>query len=289
MLPSSFEYHRPSTIGEALDLLASSGDDAKVLAGGQSLIPMMKLRFAVPSHLVDINRIEGLDAIEEVGDELHIGALVRHSQLAGSELINAKYPMIAAAAPQIADPLVRNLGTIGGSLTHCDPSGDLGAVMLAANARVVLTSKSGEREVPVTDFLADTFQSSIEPDELLTEVRITSPTGPYGGTYLKLERKVGDYATVAVATRLMMSNGSIGAAGIGLTSVGLTNIKAIDAEQALVGQAPSRDLFAEAGKLAAAASSPVSDVRGSEAYKRHMVEVYVRRGLTTAAEMAGAA
>lgn len=289
MLPSSFEYHRPSTIGEALDLLASSGDDAKVLAGGQSLIPMMKLRFAVPSHLVDINRIEGLDAIEEVGHELHIGALVRHSQLAGSELINAKYPMIAAAAPQIADPLVRNLGTIGGSLTHCDPSGDLGAVMLAANARVVLTSKSGEREVPVTDFLADTFQSSIEPDELLTEVRITSPTGPYGGTYLKLERKVGDYATVAVATRLMMSNGSIGAAGIGLTSVGLTNIKAIDAEQALVGQAPSRDLFAEAGKLAATASSPVSDVRGSEAYKRHMVEVYVRRGLTTAAEMAGAA
>jgi carbon-monoxide dehydrogenase medium subunit len=289
MLPSSFEYHRPSTVDEALDLLASLGDDAKVLAGGQSLIPMMKLRFAAPSHLIDINRIEGLDAIEEVDDELHIGALVRHNDLVGSELINSKYPMIADAAPQIADPLVRNLGTIGGSLTHCDPSGDLGAVMLAANARVVLKSKDGEREVPVTEFLADTFQSSIEPNELLTKIRITSPTGQYGGTYLKLERKVGDYATVAVATRLMMSNGSIGTAGIALTSVGLTNIKATAAEEALVGQAPSQDLFSEAGRLAAAASNPVSDVRGSEAYKRHMVEVYVRRGLTTAAEMAGAA
>ena len=289
MLPSTFEYHRPTTMGEALDLLDSLGDGAKVLAGGQSLIPMMKLRFASPEHLIDINRIDGLDAIEEVDGELHIGALVRHNQLAGSELIRGKYPMIAAAAPQIADPLVRNLGTIGGSLTHCDPSGDLGAVMLAANARVMLQSKGGKREVPVTEFLADTFQSSIAPNELLTKVRITSPTGSYGGTYLKLERKVGDFATVAVAVRLMMSNGSIGTSGIGLTSVGLTNIKATAAEEALAGQAPTPELFSEAGRLAAAASSPVSDVRGSEAYKRHMVEVYVRRGLAMAAEMAGAA
>ena len=153
MLPSSFEYHRPATIDEALDLLAELGDDAKVLAGGQSLIPMMKLRFAAPGHLVDINRVDGLDAIEERDGELHIGALVRHNQLAASDLLRESYPMIAAAAPQIADPLVRNLGTIGGSLTHCDPSGDLGAVMLAANARVVLKSTTGEREVPVTEFL----------------------------------------------------------------------------------------------------------------------------------------
>jgi carbon-monoxide dehydrogenase medium subunit len=289
MLPSSFEYHRPTTIDEALDLLASLGEDAKVLAGGQSLIPMMKLRFAAPEHLVDINRIEGLDAVEEVGDELQIGALVRHNQLASSDLINSKYFMIAAAAPQIADPLVRNLGTIGGSLAHCDPSGDLGAVMLAANARVTLRSKNGEREMPMVDFLADTFQAAIEPNELLTTIKVPMPTGNYGGAYLKLERKIGDYATVAVATRLSMSNGTIGTAGIGLTSVGLTNIKATAAEEALAGQAPSPELFAEAGRLAAAASSPVSDVRGSEAYKRHMVEVYVRRGLTRAAELAGAA
>jgi aerobic carbon-monoxide dehydrogenase medium subunit len=289
MLPSSFEYHRPETIDEALDLLASLGDDAKVLAGGQSLIPLMKLRFAAPAHLVDINRIAGLDGIEERDGELHIGALVRHNQLIASDLITDRYPLIAAAAPQIADPIVRNLGTIGGSLTHCDPSGDLGSVMLAANARVMLRSKDGEREVPITEFLADTFQSSIAPNELLTQVRITSPTGDYGGTYLKLERKVGDFATVGVATRVVMDDGAIGLAGIGLTSVGLTNIKATEAEDSLTGQAPSGDLFAEAGRLAAAASSPVSDVRGSEAYKRHMVEVYVRRGLTRAVEIAGAA
>ena len=197
--------------------------------------------------------------------------------------------MVAAAAPQIADPLVRNLGTIGGSLTHCDPSGDLGAVMLAVDARVTLKRKDGERDVPVAEFLADTFQAAIEPNELLTTIKVVSPTGNYGGTYLKLERKIGDYATVAAATRLSMSNGMIGAAGIALTSVGLTNIKATAAEEALVGQTPSDELFAEAGRPAAAASSPVSDVRGSEAYKRHMVEVYVRRGLTRAAEMAGAA
>lgn len=289
MLPSSFDYHRPATLEEALDLLAALGDDAKVLAGGQSLIPLMKLRFAAPGHLVDINRIEGLDAIEERDGELQIGALVRHNQLAASSLLSERYPMIAAAAPQIADPLVRNLGTIGGSLTHCDPSGDLGAVMLAAEANVVLASKDGERTVPVTEFLEGTFQSSIAPTEILTSVRVTTPTGNYGGTYLKLERKVGDYATVAVATRLLMSNGSIGSAGIGLTSVGLTNIKATAAEQALAGSAPSLETFAEAGRLAAEASSPVTDVRGTEAYKRHMVEVFVRRGLTAAAEMAGAA
>ena len=151
MKPPRFEYVAPTTLDEALALADAHGERAKVLAGGQSLIPMMKLRFAAPSHLVDINRIEGLDAIQEVGDELHIGALVRHNELAGSELINSKYPMIAAAAPQIADPLVRNLGTIGGSLTHCDPSGDLGAVMLAApNARVTLRSTNGERDVAIT-------------------------------------------------------------------------------------------------------------------------------------------
>jgi aerobic carbon-monoxide dehydrogenase medium subunit len=289
MLPSSFEYHRPSTLEEALDFLASLGDDAKVLAGGQSLIPLMKLRFASPAHLVDINRLEGLDTIDEEDGELRIGAMVRHRQLAGSELLRSKYPMIATAAPQIADPLVRNLGTIGGSLTHCDPSGDLGAVMLAANARVVLKSKDAEREVPITEFLADTFQSSIEPNEILTQVRVTSPSGSYGGTYLKLERKVGDYATVAVATRMVLDGGTISTAGIGLTSVGLTNIKATAAEASLVGQAPSEDAFAEAARLAAAASSPVTDVRGTEEYKRHMVEVFVRRGLTRAAEIAGAA
>jgi carbon-monoxide dehydrogenase medium subunit len=288
MLPSAFDYHRPSTIDDAIDLLGTLGADAKVLAGGQSLIPLMKLRFAAPAHLVDINRLEGLDRIEEVGDELHIGALVRHNTLAANDLIRTRYPAIAAAAPQIADPLVRNLGTIGGSLTHCDPSGDLGAVMLASNARVTLRSKGGERDVPVTEFLADTFQSSIEPNEVLTTVKVPAPTAFHGGAYLKLERKVGDYATVAVATCVQMSNGTIGSAGIALTSVGLTNIKAAAAEDALAGQEPSAELFGEAGRLAAAASNPVTDVRGTARYKRHIVEVFVRRGLARSVEMATA-
>jgi len=159
MLPSSFDYHRPATLDEALGLLATHGDDAKVLAGGQSLIPIMKLRFASPGHLIDINRIDGLDGVEERDGSLRIGALVRHNHLASNDIINARYPTIAAAAPQIADPLVRNLGTIGGSLTHADPSGDLGSVMLAVGASVVLKSSTGEREVPIGEVLVDTFQS----------------------------------------------------------------------------------------------------------------------------------
>jgi aerobic carbon-monoxide dehydrogenase medium subunit len=289
MLPSRFEYHRPATLEEALDLLATYGEDAKVLAGGQSLIPMMKLRFASPGHLIDVNRIAGLDGISDGDGGLKVGALVRHKQLAASDVVSARYPTIASAAPQIADPLVRNLGTIGGSLSHADPSGDLGSVMLALGASVVLKSSSGEREVPIGDFLVDTFQTSIAPNELLTEIHVPAPGARSGGTYMKLERKVGDYATVAVAIFLSMNNGSIGAAGVALTSVGLTNIKATAAEGALVGQVPSEATFAEAARLAAEASSPVTDVRGSAEYKRHMVDVYVRRGLASAAEMAGAA
>ena len=289
MLPSRFEYHRPATLDEALNLLATYGEDGKVLAGGQSLIPMMKLRFASPAHLIDINRVFGLDGIEERDGILRIGALVRHNHLAASDVISARYPTIAVAAPQIADPLVRNLGTIGGSLSHADPSGDLGSVMLALGASVVLKSSTGERTVPIDDFLVDTFQTSIAPGELLTEIRVPAPGARSGGTYLKLERKVGDYATVAAAVYLELSNGSIGAAGIGLTSVGLMNIKATAAEASLAGATPGEAAFAEAGRLAAEASRPVSDVRGSAAYKRHMVDVYVRRGLAEAFEHAGAA
>ena len=181
MLPSSFEYHRPATLDEALSLLATHGEDAKVLAGGQSLIPMMKLRFASPAHLIDVNRLPGLDGIEERDGTLRIGALVRHNHLAASDVI-ARYPTIAAAAPQIADPIVRNLGTIGGSLSHADPSGDLGSVMLALGASVVLKSSTGEREVPIRDFLVDAFQTSIAPGEMLTEIHVPAPGARSGGT-----------------------------------------------------------------------------------------------------------
>jgi carbon-monoxide dehydrogenase medium subunit len=285
MLPSRFEYHRPGSIEEALGMLAEL-EDAKVLAGGQSLIPVLKLRFAAPAHLVDINRVPGLDQVSEADGALRIGALVRHNQMARSEVVTAGYPMIAAAAPQIADPLVRNLGSVGGSLAHADPAGDWGAVMLAAGASVVLRSPRGERTMPVSEFLIDVFTTALEPDELLTEVRVPTPPPRSSGTYLKLERKVGDFATVAAAVQLEMSNGTIGRAGIALTGVGTKNIHAADAESSLAGAKPTEAAFAEAGQLAAAAASPVADVRGSVEYKRHMVEVFVRRGLATAAAAA---
>lgn len=288
MLPPRFEYHRPGTLDEALRLLSDLGDDAKVLAGGQSLIPLLKLRLAAPGHLVDINRIEGLAGITQADGQVRIGALTRHHDLETSDLLRRAAPTVASAAPMIADPLVRNMGTIGGSLAHADPAGDLGSVMLSLGASVIARGAGGEREIAIGEFLVDTFTTSLRPDELVTEIRI--PTGPHtGGTYLKLERRVGDFATVGVAVTVTMNDGSIGRAGIGLTGVGLTNIHATAAEQALAGAPPGDDAFAAAGRLAAEASSPVSDVRGSADYKRHVVDVYVRRGLASAVETARAA
>jgi carbon-monoxide dehydrogenase medium subunit len=288
MLPSRFEYHRPDSLEEALQLLAEHGDEAKVLAGGQSLIPVMKLRLAAPAHLIDISRL-GMDSIAEADGRLAIGALARHRDLERSDLLKARYPVMAAAAPQISDPIVRNLGTIGGSLCHADPAGDWGSVMLALQASVVLRSGRGERELPISEFLEDTFTTALEPDEILTEVRVPQPAGSSGGTYLKMERKVGDFATVAAALHLSLSDGTIERAGIGLTAVASKNLQATDAEASLAGAEPTEAAFAEAGRLAAEASSPVTDVRGSAEYKRHIVDVYVRRGLATALEKARAA
>jgi carbon-monoxide dehydrogenase medium subunit len=288
MLPSRFEYHRPDSLEEALQLLAEHGDEAKVLAGGQSLIPVMKLRLAAPAHLIDISRL-AMDSIAEADGRLAIGALARHRDLERSHLLKARYPVMAAAAPLISDPIVRNLGTIGGSLCHADPAGDWGSVMLALQASVVVRSGRGERELPISEFLEDTFTTALEPDEILTEVRVPQPAGSSGGTYLKMERKVGDFATVAAAIHLSLSNGTIERAGIGLTAVGSKNLQATDAEASLAGAEPTEAAFAEAGRLAAEASSPVTDVRGSADYKRHIVDVYVRRGLATALEKARAA
>jgi carbon-monoxide dehydrogenase medium subunit len=268
--------------------LSRHGDEAKVLAGGQSLIPVMKLRLATPAHLVDIGRL-GLEAISESDGRLTVGALARHRDLERSDVLKARYPVMAAAAPLISDPIVRNLGTIGGSLCHADPAGDWGSVMLALDASVVLRSVRGEREMAMPEFLVDTFTTALEPDEILTEVRIPQTGGPSGGTYLKLERKVGDFATVAAAVHLSLSDGTIERAGIALTAVGPKNLRPTDAEASLAGAEPTEAAFAEAGRLAAEASSPVSDLRGSIDYKRHVVDVYVRRGLATALEMARAA
>lgn len=282
MFPSNFEYFAPTTLDEALALLAEHGEDAKVLAGGQSLIPLMKLRFAAPAVVIDINRVAGLDHLEESKRGrgfLRIGALVRNTTLECSELLAARYPTMAAAAPLISDPIVRNQGTLVGSLCHADPQGDFGSVMLAVGGEVVAKSATGERRIPIGRFLDGPFTTTLRPDELAVEARVPSPEGRFSGTYLKLERKVGDFATVGVALFVSTERGKVTGAGIGLTGVGATNIKATAAESALVGRRLDDAAIDEASQLAAEAADPRSDVRGSADYKRDVVRVYVARGL----------
>jgi carbon-monoxide dehydrogenase medium subunit len=287
--PASFEYFAPTTLDEALSILDEQGDRAKVMAGGQSLIPLMKLRFAAPEAIVDINRIAGLDGLAEEGGELRIGALVRHKACERSDLLRGRFGTLGDAAPQISDPLVRNRGTVCGSLAHADPQGDWGAVMLAARASVVARSSSGSRTIPIDELFDGPFTTTLAPNEIVTEVRVPDPGRRAGGTYLKLERKVGDYATAAVAVQLSLSNGSIGEAGIALTGVGPSNIRAHEAERVLRGSQPSEELFAEAARSAAAAASPQSDIRGTAEYKRNVVRVFTERGLRAAAAAAQAA
>ncbi|MGH2749363.1 MAG: FAD binding domain-containing protein [Actinomycetota bacterium] len=286
MFPSRFEYSAPHSLDEALATLGQNPEETKVLAGGQSLIPLLKLRFASPRVVVDINRIPGLSTVEESNGHLSIGSLACHNQLAANPLVSERYPTAAAAAPQIADPLVRNLGTLGGSLAHGDPAGDWGSVMLALNAEVVVRGPTGERGIPIDDFLVDIFTTSLQVDEIVTGVRIPKPEGSFGGTYLKLERKVGDFATVGVAVHLELDGDTIQRAGLGLTAVGTRNIKASEAESALTGNRCSEELFTEAGRLAAQEADPTSDVRGPAEYKRAVVETFVTRGLAQARDQA---
>lgn len=287
MYPAAFEYRAPKSLDEALDVLEQEGDQARILAGGQSLIPMMKLRLANPALLVDINGLPDLDYIQQDDGHLRVGALVRHNDIVNSDLVLGSSPMMAAAAPWISDPLVRNRGTMCGSVAHCDPEGDWNSVMLALGGEVVATGPSGQRVIPISDFIQDFFTNSLAPEEMVTEVRVPVYSGAAGGTYLKLERKIGDYATVGVATHLQLDgSGRIADAGIALTSVAPHNLKAVDAEQVLIGEAPSEELFREAGRLAAQAADPESDVRGPAEYKRGIVDVYTRRGLATSLDIA---
>jgi carbon-monoxide dehydrogenase medium subunit len=284
--PARFDYAAPSSLDEALSLVSERGDDAKLLAGGQSLIPLMKLRFATPELIVDLNRIGGLDYIEESADHLRVGALARNNDLVDSEVLRDAYGAMAAAAPMISDPLVRNLGTLAGSLAHCDPAGDWGSVMLSLGGEVVARDANGERTIPIDELLQGPFTTALEPTEIITEVRVPRPSAAAGSTYLKLERKVGDYATVAAAVALELGDGAISRAGIALTAVGPKNLRAEAAESALSEAEPDEEAFAEAARLAAEASEPTSDVRGSAEYKRAAARTLVKRGLETAHRMA---
>ena len=285
MYPGRFEYHAPATLDEALAALDRYGDEAKVLAGGQSLIPLMKLRFASPRALVDINRVPGLDGLAEEGGELRIGALVRHKDCERATLLGGRWGVLGDAAPQISDPLVRNLGTVAGSLAHADPQGDWGSALMAAGARVVARGSGGAREIALDELFEGPFTTTLEPTEVITEVRVPDPGPKAGGTYLKLERKVGDFATVAVAVHVSFSDGAVGRAGIALTGVGPRNLRARVAEEALSGKTLDDDAIGEAGRLAAEAAEPRDDMRGSADYKRNVVRVFVERGLRKAREV----
>ena len=288
MIPATFDYHAPTTIGEATALLARLGEDAKILSGGQSLIPLMKLRLASPPHVVDINGIPGLAYIREADGFLRIGGLTRESELEESDLVRSRYPLLHDTSKVIADPVVRNLATVGGNLAHGDPANDHPATMLALGAELVAVGTKGERRIPVGTFFTGPFTTSLKPDEILVEIRIPTPPARSGGAYLKLERKVGDFATAAVAAQLTLgAGGACEQVGIGLTNVGLTPIKAVKAEAALKGKTPDEATIKRAAELAAETSEPAEDLRGSVAYKKDLVRVLTARALRKALERAG--
>jgi aerobic carbon-monoxide dehydrogenase medium subunit len=290
MIPASFDYHAPPTLEEAVALLARHRDDVKVLSGGQSLLPLLKLRLGSAGHLVDIGRIPGLEYVEESDGHLRIGGRTRESALERSDLLCKKYPLLADTAAVIADPLVRNLATVGGNLAHGDPANDHPATMLALRAEVVATGPKGKRSIPIDSFFQGLFSTALEADEILTEIRIPCPPPPpqrSGGAYVKLERKVGDFATAAAAVQLTLGGGGeVARAGIALTNAGPTPMRAAEAERYLTGKQPTDQVIAEAAKLAAHAATPTADRRGTIDYKRNMARVLTARALRRAVERA---
>jgi carbon-monoxide dehydrogenase medium subunit len=278
MYPTRFRYEAPHSLDEAIGLLGAGGDYAKVLAGGQSLVPLMKLRFASPDLVVDINNLPGLAYHRADPDgTLRIGALTRHVDLERSQLLRGTQPTMAAAAPLIADPIVRNRGTLVGSLCHADPQGDWASVVLALGGSVVAQGPRGRRAIPMADFVTGPFENALDADEIAVEAVIPAARGERAGGYLKLERRVGDFATVGVAVAIELAGGTVTRAGIGLTGVGGSTIAATDAAAALVGQQLTPESIGQAAELAAAAARPRTDHRGSAEYKRHMVATFVER------------
>jgi aerobic carbon-monoxide dehydrogenase medium subunit len=290
MYPSRFRYEAPTSVSEALDLLRQHGDEAKVLAGGQSLVPLLKLRFASPGLLVDINNLPGLGyhRVEQDGS-LRVGALCRHVHLERSDILAGSWPVMAAAAPLIADPTVRNRGTLVGSLCHADPQGDWASVVLALGGSVVAQGPAGRRTIAAADFITGPFTSTLAPDEIAIEAIIPAPRAAAAGGYLKLERRVGDFATVGVALALEKDGDVVRRAGIALTGVGGSTIPATEAAQSLVGQTLSAEAIDQAAELAAQAGRPQTDHRGSAAFKRHIVRTFVQRLLSQADGAAAAA
>jgi aerobic carbon-monoxide dehydrogenase medium subunit len=290
MIPGPFAYHAPTAVPDAIALLTRYGEEAKLLAGGQSLIPLMRFRLAQPAHLIDIGRIENLAYIHEDDGALAIGALTREADLEASPLIAARYPILADATSVIADPLVRNLATVGGNIAHADPANDHPAVMLAVRAEVVAEGPQGRRTIAIDDFFLDTFTTALDHDEVLVEIRIPRARPGGGGAYLKLERKVGDYAIAGVAAHVVVNaQGRLDEIGIGLTNVGPTPIRAGQAEAYLLGGDLDEASLRQAGDLAAQDATPVGDSRGPADYKRAVVRTLTIRALRKAIERANGA
>jgi len=288
MIPPSFEYLRPKTVPEAVAMLQQHGDEAKILSGGQSLIPMMKLRLARPGFLIDINRIAELSYVKEDGGYLKIGGLTREAELEASPIVRSKYPILIDTAHVIADPLVRNMATVGGNLAHGDPANDHPATMLALGAQVVATGPKGDRVIPIEEFFVSLFTTALQHEEILTEIRIPVPPERSGGAYFKLERKVGDFATAAVAAQLTLDDkGACQKGGIGMTNVGPTPVKARKAEEFLRGKKLDETSINRAAQLAADESEPSPDLRGPVDYKKGLVKELTKRALSRALERAG--
>ncbi|MCX8005271.1 MAG: xanthine dehydrogenase family protein subunit M [Burkholderiaceae bacterium] len=288
MIPAGFEYHAPRSVPDAIKLLGDLGPDAKLLAGGHSLLPMMKLRFAAPSHLIDLGRIPELRGIAQVGNEIHIGAMTTENDLLRSKLLAEKLPLLVEGAGLIADPQVRYKGTIGGDISHGDPGNDHPALMLALDASFVLAGPRGERVVKADGFFLGLYSTQLEPDEILTRIRIPIPPAGSGWSYQKLKRKTGDFATAAAAVLLQMKGPNVAKASIGLTNVAPTAVKARVVEDFLAGKPLDEKNPAEAGRLALSLCDPTPDQRGDTAYKTAMCGEMTRRALAAAAARARA-
>jgi carbon-monoxide dehydrogenase medium subunit len=282
MIPPGFDYHAPRSVADAVKLLGSLGPEAKLLAGGHSLLPMMKLRFAEPAHLIDLGRIPALRGIAQVGNEIHIGAMTTEADLLRSKLLADKLPLLVEGAGWIADPQVRYKGTIGGDISHGDPANDQPALMLALDASFVLTGPKGERVLKADGYFLGLYSTQLEPDEILTQIRIPIPPAGTGWSYQKLKRKTGDFATAATAVLLQMKGGKVERASIALTNAGPTPLKAKAAEAALAGKAIDEASLAEAARLAMRICEPTPDQRGDMAYKTAMCGEMTRRALQAA-------
>jgi carbon-monoxide dehydrogenase medium subunit len=286
MIPPVFDYHAPRSVEDAVKLLGSLGDDAKLLAGGHSLLPMMKLRFAEPKHLIDLGKIASLKGISQVGNEVHIGAMTTEHELLNSKLLAEKVPLLVEGAGWIADPQIRYKGTIGGDISHGDPGNDHPALMLALDASFVLQGPTGTRTVKANGFFLGVYSSLLQPDEIMTQIRVPIPAAGTGSSYQKLKRKTGDFATAATAAVIRMQGGKVAEARVALTNVNICAVRATDAEASLIGKAVDRASLNEAARLAMEKCDPQPDQRGDVDYKRAMCGEMTRRAIQAAAAAA---